>query len=249
MDPQPAARADLPIRADVQPLHDRGFEEVWGLSRRVAWGKENRPLPPLESWWLRPALTVHSIQRTAEVTPEILGIFKSERKSDQPAGNPLFRPLLGRLVAVAGGGRVAERGRGISQARSERNPFQAANEPIGFRPASDVDRGDRSEAAAEGSLGPHVVWMRRKAGIVDGEHGAVSRQALRQRQGVRAGSGGAKGKRLQTPRGQPTLERVPDQPKRGGDGARSGDAVAGPRKKAQDQVAMPPMSFVNECVT
>src|SRR4051812_25046473 len=50
-------------------------------------------------------------QRLREVVPEVVGFFQADREPDQARGDPLPRPLLGGLVAVAGGGGMAEGGR------------------------------------------------------------------------------------------------------------------------------------------
>ena len=64
--------------------------------------------------------------RAWEVVPEVVGVFQADREADEAGGDPLAGPLFGRLVAVAGGGGVAEGGRHVAQAGGERDVPQAS---------------------------------------------------------------------------------------------------------------------------
>src|SRR4051812_20362137 len=79
-----------------------------------------------------------SLQGLPEILPEVVGVFEADREADETGGNPLTPPLLGGLVAVAGGGGMAERGRRVPQAGREGDVTQGADEAVGLGPTAEV---------------------------------------------------------------------------------------------------------------
>ena len=82
-------RAGLPVRAQLQPLHDRGLAQVRALEGP---GQGDRPgvaVPPVGSRGLRSAL---SPERLAQVVPEIVGVFQADREAQQARCDPRRAP-------------------------------------------------------------------------------------------------------------------------------------------------------------